>query len=251
MGSMKRAAWVLVAVVALGLSNWSLAYVARHWGVPWVLSLPVSAVFDGVALICASLALRAARDGDSTFAPSAALVIFGGASAWFNAWHAQLAGYPLAAMIFYAFPPLAAVTVTELELRAGQREARREHGRIADPLPAFGGAIWFHHPWAAWTGQHEITDYRLNRKVRAATQDRQPARAVQAQAGGAEPRPERTRQPATSRGKREQLSAAELAELAERIRADQPGGRRKVATRYGVSVHNAGQALKLLNGSAG
>ena len=61
MALIKRAAWVLVAGFALGLSWWSLAYVARSWGVPWLLSWIVSAVFDGVALICADLALRAAR----------------------------------------------------------------------------------------------------------------------------------------------------------------------------------------------
>lgn len=256
MNVIKRSAWVLVAAVALGLSNWSLAYVARSWGVPWILSLPVSAVFDGVALICAGLALRAAQRGDSTFGPGSCLVIFGGASAWFNSWHAHLAGYPLAAAVFYAFPPLAAVAVTELELRADRREALRAAGRIAPPLPAFGGATWANLPWSAYTAWRKVMRHRLNEKL-AAEVGRPAQRAAAGGAGvqGAGPARQlaRPRQRPVA-GKRTRLDEQEMAQLVEAVRADAaeglPVSKRKVAARHDVSEHHAQQAVSMLNGSA-
>src|SRR5256885_16650405 len=102
----RKAAWLVVVTVALVLSNISLAYVARTWGVPWQLSFAVSAVFDGVALLMADLALKAARQGDSTFAPSAFLFLFGGASAYFNGYHPPPSGRPRAGPVFYCCPPV-------------------------------------------------------------------------------------------------------------------------------------------------
>lgn len=256
MDAIKRSAWVLVAAVALGLSNWSLAYVARSWGVPWILSLPVSAVFDGVALICAGLALRAAQRGDSTFGPGSCLVIFGGASAWFNSWHAHLAGYPLAAAVFYAFPPLAAVAVTELELRADRREALRIAGRIAPPLPAFGGATWANLPWPAYQAWRKVMRHRLNEKLHAEVGQRvQRAGAGAAGSQGAgTARQLPSRRAAQAAGTRTRLTETEMAELVTAIRQDRANGlelsKRKVAGRHGVSEHHAQAALRVLNGSA-
>jgi hypothetical protein len=172
--TMRKTAWVGVTVIALVLSNWSLAVVAHSWGVPWALAYTVSAVFDGVALLCADLALQAARLGDSTFGPSACLILFAGASAWFNSWHAQLLSLPAAAAVFFAFPPVAAVAVTELQLRHDRRAALKEQGRIAEPLPPFGGATWFHHPKRAWGAQRSITGHRLHLKLAAATREHRP-----------------------------------------------------------------------------
>lgn len=259
METIKRSAWVLVAAVALGLSNWSLAYVARSWGVPWVLSLPVSAVFDGVALICAGLALRAARHGDSTFGPSGCLVIFGGASAWFNSWHAHLAGYPLAAAVFYAFPPLAALVVTELELRADRREALRTAGRIAAPLPAFGGATWVNLPWPAYCAWRKVMRHRLDEKL--AAEVKRPVQRVAAGGAGAQgagpARQLPSRSPVT-RGQRTRLDNGQMAALVAQVREDAAAGlevsKRKVAARHAVSEHHAQRAVALagtLNGSAG
>jgi hypothetical protein len=252
----KRSAWILVAAVALGLSNWSLAYVARSWGVPWVLSLPVSAVFDGVALISAGLALRAARNGDSTFGPGSCLVVFGGASAWFNSWHAHLAGYPVSAAVFYAFPPLAALVVTELELRADRREALRAAGRIADPLPAFGGATWANLPWPAYQGWRKVMRYRLDEKIDAET--KRPVQRVAGAAGkqGAGPARQLPHRKPAGHGQRTRLNEAEMARLVEWVKADKaeglPVSKRKVAARHDVSEHHAQRAVELagLNGSA-
>jgi hypothetical protein len=169
---MRKTAWLIVVGIALLLSNWSLAYVGRSWGVPWQLAVGVSAVFDGVALLCADLALTAARRGDSTFGPSAFLLAFGGASAYFNGYHAILAGLPLAAEVFFAVPPVAALVAVELQLRSDRRQALREAGRIADPLPAFGGATWLNMPYPAWKAQRSVMKHRLTAKLRGATGQR-------------------------------------------------------------------------------
>lgn len=202
----RRLAWILVVAAALAISNWSLAYVARSWGVPGWLPWIVSAVFDGVALLCADLALKAARLGDSTFAPSAGLLIFGGASAAFNSYHAQLAGLPAAAWVFYAFPPLAALAAVELQLRHDRRSALREAGRIAEPLPAFGGATWLNLPWSTYRAQREIMAYRQTSTLAAAT----PVRVT----AWAEPEPEQRAELAASAARLDPASPVKAARAA-------------------------------------
>lgn len=246
MGYVKRAAWVVVAGFALGLSWWSLAYVARSWGVPWLLSWVASAVFDGVALICADLALRAARAGDSTFAPSSCLMIFAGLSAWFNSWHAQLNGLPAAARIFYACPPLAAVAVTELQLRHDRRAALRAAGRVADPLPAFGGAMWLHKTWSTYRGLRAILKYRQQAKIMAATAGPKTPVGAGRSLAGAVPRP-RVAASAPAGGKRSRMDDARRAEVVGKMVEDLAAGvelsKRTAPARYGVSTWHAEQLL--------
>lgn len=272
--NIRRASWIAVVAVAVGLSNWSLAYVAQHWGVNVRLAYAVSVVFDGVALQCADLALRAARCGDSTFAPSGALLLFAGLSAWFNSYHAQLAGLPWPARVFYATPPVAAVLVTELQLRADRRDALRARGRIADPLPALGGATWLNMPWPAYAAQRKVMRHRLGEKMSRATEASwmavrlpvvvqpsavKPAAAPQAAAGGrTESRPERpARQPRTPAVRRTRKDDPRLAaarkDIAARVTAGEALTIRPVAREYGITNYQAEQALKApaLNGSAG
>lgn len=248
MTAVKRAAWVLVAGFALGLSWWSLAYVARSWGVPWLLSWVVSAVFDGVALICADLALRAARLGDSTFAPSTALYVFAGLSAWFNSWHAGLAGLPVPARVFYATPPVAAVVVTELQLRHDRRAALRAAGRVADPMPAFGGATWLHKPVSTYAGLRKVIRFRQQRKIELATQPaalKTPAAGRPSPAGATDRPRETVKLPAG--GKRSRIDPVRRAEVLAAIRADLAAGvpltKRTVPGRYGVSAYHGEQLL--------
>lgn len=272
--NIRRASWILVVAVAVGLSNWSLAYVAEHWGVNYRLAYAVSVVFDGVALQCADLALRAARHGDSTFAPSSFLLIFAGLSAWFNSYHAALAGLPWAARVFYATPPVAAVLVTELQLRADRRDALRARGRIADPLPAFGGATWLNLPWTTYRAQRAVMKHRQAGKLRQATEAswmdvrlpvvletaraQAPDARVKAAAGGRTgPRPERpARQPRPPAGRRTRrddpgLAAARQA-IAARIAAGEKLTIRPAAREYKITPYAAEQAIKAaaLNGSA-
>jgi Protein of unknown function (DUF2637) len=268
MVAVKRAAWVLVAGFALGLSWWSLAYVARSWGVPWALSWVVSAVFDGVALICAELALSAARLGDSTFAPASCLVVFAGLSAWFNSWHAELTGLPVPARIFYATPPLAAVVVTELQLRHDRRAALRAAGRVADPLPAFGGSTWLHKPLSTYAGLRRVIAFRQHDRIERATRvwpslpvalqpqpaarpntAEKPAKTPAARRpspAGATARPRDTKPPA-ARKRRNGMDPDERAAVLARMRTDLSRGevltKRTVPGRYGVTAYHGEQLL--------
>jgi Protein of unknown function (DUF2637) len=269
----RRASWIGVVAVAVVLSNWSLAYVAEHWGVNYRLAYAVSVVFDGVALQCADLALRAARNGDSTFAPSSALLVFAGLSAWFNSYHAQLAGLPWPARVFYATPPVAAVLVTELQLRADRRDALRARGRIADPLPAIGGATWLNMPWPAYAAQRKVMHHRLAEKLRRGTEAswmdvrlpavikpaavKTPAVTKAAAGGKTEPEPERLpRPPRTPAGRRTRQEdpavAAARKAISERVHAGEKLTIRPAAREYGITPYAAEQAIKAaaLNGSA-
>ena len=271
MAYVKRAAWVLVAAFALGLSWWSLAYVARSWGVPGPLSWVVSAVFDGVALICADLALRAARNGDSTFAPSSALVIFAALSAWFNSYHARLVGLPWPAQVFYATPPLAAIVVTELQLRHDRRAALRARGRVADPLPAFGGATWLHKPWSTYFGLRKVIAHRQRAKIEQATRvwpslpvalqpmpqarpNAVPRPAARKTPAGSKPslasaasRQRDNISPAAHKQRRNGMDPERRAAVLQMMRADLAAGaqlsKRSVPDRYGVTAYHGEQLL--------
>jgi hypothetical protein len=269
MVAMKRAAWVLVAGFALGLSWWSLAYVARSWGVPWALSWVVSAVFDGVALICAELALSAARLGDSTFAPASCLVVFAGLSAWFNSWHAELTGLPVPARVFYATPPLAAVVVTELQLRHDRRAALRAAGRVADPLPAFGGSTWLHKPLSTYAGLRRVIAFRQRDRIERATRvwpslpvtlqpqaqartntaqryARTPAGGKSSRAGAAG-RQRDTKRPAAHKVRKNGMDPKRRAAVIGAMRTDLAAGvklsKRTVPARYGVTAYHGEQLL--------
>lgn len=165
---LSRFAWVLVAGVALALSNWSLAFVAMHWHVVEPLAWLVSVALDGTAVICARISLDAARRGDSGLAATVTVMTFALFSAYFNSLHAQLAGDPWEARVFFALPPVAALVVLELSIRAYRRDALRAAGRIADPLPAMGAATWLNLPRSTYRGMRNLLEARQSAKLRAA-----------------------------------------------------------------------------------
>jgi len=164
---LSRFAWLLVAGVALLLSNYSLAYVAMHWHVVPVLAWLVSIALDGTAVICARISLEAARRGDSGLSATITVLCFALLSAFFNSMHAQLAGDPWQARIFFATPPIAALIVLELSIRAQRRDALREAGRIADPLPAMGAAMWANLPLSTYRGIRRVLRARQTARLTA------------------------------------------------------------------------------------
>jgi Protein of unknown function (DUF2637) len=165
---LSRFAWLVVITSALALSNWSLFYVGRHYGLPVILAGILSVSLDGAALVCADIALRYAREhGTSGASSRITVLVLAGISAWLNSEHASLAHDGLPAHVMFAVPPLAALTLFELHTRYSRRSALREAGRVAESLPAFGGHIWLHHPWGAYSGVRAITSRRLSVKVAA------------------------------------------------------------------------------------
>ena len=157
-------AWIIVVSVALAVSNWSLAVVGHHFGLPytmpplaWVLSI----IFDGAALIAGSLTLRSARELGSNGSASRAFVfILAGTSAWLNSEHASLLNLGLPARIMYAAPPIVSITLFELTTRFEYRTALQKAGRTVEPLPVFGTAAWLFHPLGSLSDIWHMTGLR-------------------------------------------------------------------------------------------
>lgn len=138
-----RMDWLAVLVPALGMSCWSLYFVARSWGVPPWIAGGVSACFDGLALVCADLALRYARThGDSGLGARLVMLAAMAVSAYLNSQHALIDHDPWAARVLYAGPPVAAVLAFELAMRYQRRGALRAAGRVAPALPVYGRMAW-------------------------------------------------------------------------------------------------------------
>jgi hypothetical protein len=165
---LSRVAWLVVVISALALSNWSLYFVGRHYGLPVILAGILSVSLDGAALVCADIALKYAREhGTSGAGARSAVLALAAISAWLNSEHASLAHDGLPAHVMFAVPPLVATALFELHTRYSRRSALREAGRVAESLPAFGWHVWAHHPWAAYSGVRAITSRRLSVKVAA------------------------------------------------------------------------------------
>lgn len=165
---LSRFAWLVVVTSALALSNWSLFYVGRHYGLPVIVAGILSVSLDGAALVCADVALKYAREhGTSGAGARTAVLALAAISAWLNSEHASLAHDGLPAHVMFAVPPLVALTLFELHTRYSRRSALREAGRVAESLPAFGGHIWAHHPFKAYSDVRTITSHRLSAKVAA------------------------------------------------------------------------------------
>jgi len=141
-----RIAWPLVLVTALAVSAWSLFWVARYFGVPLLLAVPVSIAFDGAAIVAAYGAQRYATSPDSGLGPRLTMVVILAASVYLNIEHAALAGYGGPARVLFAAPGITTVLLFEHERAWSSREARRDAGRIAPALPVVGRAAWVFHP---------------------------------------------------------------------------------------------------------
>jgi hypothetical protein len=166
MKTLARFAWLAVVASALTLSNWSLFYVGRHYGLPGFLAGILSVSLDGAALVCADIALRYARlHGSSGASPRGAVIILAGLSAWLNSEHATLAREPLPAHVMFAAPPLIALTLFELHTRWERRDALKAAGRLAESLPVFGAFVWLLHPLGAYLAVWRITGARLTAKT--------------------------------------------------------------------------------------
>lgn len=173
-GFLKRVSslsWVAVILVALALSNYSLAIVGHHFGLPYLKPLPLawmlSIPFDGAALIAGDLTLRYARElGSNGTAPRAVVVILAGLSAWLNSAHASFLGLGYAAHIMYACPPVVAVVLFELHTHYEYRTALQRAGRTVEPLPAFGASAWALHFPKGLKAVSAITGHRMDMRAK-------------------------------------------------------------------------------------
>jgi Protein of unknown function (DUF2637) len=165
-----RFAWLAVLIPAFVLSNQSLMVVARYYGQPPYLAVVMSVVFDGAAIVCASLSLTAIRDhGIAATGPRIAVILLAGLSAFLNSLHASLLHDPWPAYPMYAAPPLVSLALWEFHARYQKIGTLLKLGRTIKPMPVLGAQIWFRHALAAHKAMQEISLTRLRERVAAET----------------------------------------------------------------------------------
>ncbi|PPK65267.1 DUF2637 domain-containing protein [Actinokineospora auranticolor] len=140
------AAWLVVVVVALGISWWSLFDYARSFAIPTPLAATVSLVFDAAALIVAGLAQRYASSAGSGAGPRLMMLVLLAGSIYLNWEHAASKGYGVQASIMFAAPAAIGIVLFELQMAWRSRVVRRARGRVAPPLPVIGAWRWVLHP---------------------------------------------------------------------------------------------------------
>jgi len=137
-----RSAMLIIRPAAAGMAAWSLYAVARHYGVPTLLAVLSSAVFDGIAIACAYLASEAIRAGRSAAAPIAAALGLAAVSVYLNVVHAELTGGGHPAEVLYATPTIGLIIVSVLSWSAARSAAREARGESPMRLPAYGMWGW-------------------------------------------------------------------------------------------------------------
>ncbi len=159
----KYAGFVLVLIVALGLSWWSLMTLATDFfGLPQWLAWSVSLAFDGAAIFTAALASEYAKSEDSGLFARLATLAFVAASAWLNWNHAGMMALPLAGKVFFAAPPIAAGLLFELMLKFENRQELRARGKVAQSLPVYGRAAWMRYPKDAFKSMSKVIKHRMD-----------------------------------------------------------------------------------------
>ena len=135
--------WLIALVAAMVMSTISLYFVGIHYGLPWYAAALTSACFDGAAIVTANQAIEAAERQSSSFGPSVWVLVFAGASAYFNSQHAFILGAPSAARYFYALPPVVAVVIYERHIK----DIRDSTSKKALQTPRFSRAVWALFPF--------------------------------------------------------------------------------------------------------
>ena len=176
-----RIGWLVILTGALWVSGFSLYWLARTWGVPIQVAVFFSASYDGVALLAASYALGAVRDGASDRWPRFLVISFAGCSAWLNSQHAVLAHEASAARLAWAVPPIAAAVAYDLHTRSERRKALVKYeATYARPAPHFGAMTWLLFPLSTIDVLREIVKRRrlalTERETAAVTAKPQPER---------------------------------------------------------------------------
>jgi hypothetical protein len=139
--------WVIVLGVILAISGYSLYFVARVLGVPFVFAIGMSTVFDGSALIMAGLTLKYAEEGMAGGGPRMAVRVLALLSAYLQALHVILGGERLVAIPLWSSLPIIAMVVFEFQTRWIRRRALARAGFIYPAqLPSFGRLSWLFFP---------------------------------------------------------------------------------------------------------
>jgi hypothetical protein len=112
-----QAGFGVALCAAMALSAWSLYWVARHYGQPAYVAAITAAGFDGVAMAASGYALLYIARPMNSWLPRTLVFVMAAASAFLNAQHAVLTGDPRQAVVMYAVPPIAVITLFEIHAR--------------------------------------------------------------------------------------------------------------------------------------
>lgn len=179
--------WLAVLGPILGVSAWSMYYVARYLGAPPAVAICASTCFDGVALLCADYSLRYAQAGLSGSVARTVVRLFALLGAYIQTLHAKIGGGPPGSWLFWASLPIGAVTVYEVHIRFERRKALAQSGvHYPAPLPAFGLVTWALFPIKTYKSLREIVGKRKEailvaaraRTTLAETREEKPQRLV-------------------------------------------------------------------------
>lgn len=156
----KRTGWLIIMACAIGVSGWSIFYIARHEGAPVIIALAAPASFDGVALLSGSYAIQYIRKNKSDLIPRLWVLAFAGASAYVNSWHAVLDHESNFARFLWAVPSIAAVVVYEIHTRLEKQVALARLNKTVPPLPSIGFLGWVLFPIKSYKAIRGLIAYQ-------------------------------------------------------------------------------------------
>jgi hypothetical protein len=199
-----RFIWLLVLVPILGVSAYSLFWVATHFGVPPYIAIFMSTCFDGAALVGADYSLKYAQKGMSGAKPRAFVNCLALVSAFLQTFHARLAGEPPGAWIMWASLPVIAVVLYDIHIHYERRKAQSRSGSIyPSPLPKYGIVRWALFPLATLSDLRDIVVARSKAlqtvALTLADEFQREARAVRNVRERIEPAPAEPAEPAQER----------------------------------------------------
>lgn len=156
-----RFIWLLVLAPILGVSAYSLFWVARHFGVPPYIAIFMSTCFDGAALVGADYSLKYAQAGLSGGTPRTFVRVLALVSAFLQTFHAKLDNQPPGAWVMWAALPIIAVVLYDIHIRFERRKALARVGSIYPaPLPQWGFASWILFPLRTYSELRDIVQAR-------------------------------------------------------------------------------------------
>lgn len=138
--------WLIALAAAITISTISLYFVGKHYGLPDYAAWLTSACFDGAAIVTANQAISAAERRESSIGPRMWVLVFAGASSYFNSQHAYILGGSTEARVFFALPPIVAVVVYERHIRDVSMAAQKRSGRLRLEIPHFEKSVWVLFP---------------------------------------------------------------------------------------------------------
>lgn len=156
----KRTGWLAILAAAMGVSGWSIWYIAQREGAPSIVALAAPLCFDGVALLCGYYSLQYIRKGNSGLVPRLWVFLFAGASAYVNSWHAVLDHESNFARALWAVPSVAAVVVYEVHTRLEKHAALVRLNKAVPPLPAMGFLGWVLFPVRSYKAIRTLIAYQ-------------------------------------------------------------------------------------------